>query len=120
MNKKETMSKVINTTCYEDYEKKLFRAVMRQMSASWDEIWEYPEDYRNASVGIGGFVYYSETEPFAKRNMVEIMQCLNDLEQDLGEPLKKDNDNLLNWLAWFALEHIIDKIMGYKEIGGEQ
>ena len=113
--KMKTMKSVINETCHEDYEGKLFRAVMRQLSATWDEVWEYPENFRTADAGVGGFTYYNETEPFARRNMVEIMQCLNEFEQELGEPLKKDNDNLLNWLAWFALEHIIDKVMVCKE-----
>jgi hypothetical protein len=109
------MKKVIDETCNSDGEKKLFRAVMRQMSPSWEEVWAYPMDYRDAGAGVGGFIYYSETEPFAKRNLVEILQALNDLEDDLGEPLKKDRDNPLNWYAWFALEHIIDKVVRFKE-----
>jgi len=112
---KPAMSKVINETCFEDYEKALFRAVMRQMSPSWDEVWNYPTDYRDASAGVGGFIYYSETEPFAKRNIENIVKVLNDFEQEIGEPLKKDNDNLMNWFAWFALETIIDRVMRYKE-----
>lgn len=108
------MKEVIEKTCWEDYQEKLFRAVVRQ-GPDWSEIWERPEDFRDAGAGVSGFIYYSDTEPFAKRNMVEIMQCLNDFEDEIGEPLKKDNDNLLNWLAWFALEHVIDKVMAYKE-----
>ena len=109
------MKDVIEATCNESAEGELFRAVMRQMGATWGEVWEYPEDYRDAGAGVSGFIYYSETKPFAKRNLENILLCLNDLEQDLGEPLKKNNDHLLNWYAWFSLEHIIDKIMMYKE-----
>lgn len=111
---KPTMKSVIEATCYEENEARLFRAVMRQMSATWDEVWGHPGYYRDAGAGVGGFIYYSDTEPFAKRNIKEILYCLNSFEDELGEPLKKDNQNLLNWYAWFALEHIIDKIMCYK------
>lgn len=113
------MKKVIEEVCNSDEEKKLFRAVIRQMSASWEEVWVHPMDYRDAGSGVGGFIYYCDTEPFAKRNLVEILQVLNEFEDDIGEPLKKDRDNLLNWYAWFALEYIIDRVMVYKEQGEE-
>ena len=109
------MKDVIDATCYDHEEKQLFRAVMRQMGATWDEVWEYPMDYRDAGAGVSGFIYHSETMPFAKRNIENILYCLNQFEDEIGEPLKKDNDNLLNWYAWFALEHIIDKVVCYKE-----
>jgi hypothetical protein len=110
------MKSAIEKTCFEEYEKNLFQAVMRQMGATWPEVWEYPMDYRDASAGVSGFTYYSETKPFAKRNIEDILACLNTFEDEIGEPLKKDNDNLLNWYAWFALEHIIDKIVCLKEV----
>lgn len=116
---KTAMKKVIEKTCYEYYEQALFRSVIRQMNPSWDEVWERPEDYRDAGAGVGGFIYYSETEKFAKNNIENIVRCLNDFEDELGEPLKKDNDNIMNWYAWFALEHVIDKVMVYKEGGHE-
>jgi len=114
MNKR--MKDVIEATCWDDESKALFRSVVRQVG-DWSEIWERPEDYRDAGAGVSGFIYYGDTEPFAKRNMVNILHCLNEFEQEIGEPLRKDNDNLLNWYAWFALEHIIDKVMAYKEGG---
>ena len=113
--KTQRMKDVVEATCSEQYERALFRAVVRQMGSTWNELWEHPEDFRDASAGISGFTYYSETEPFAKRNLENIVLCLNDFESEIGEPLKKDKDNLMNWYAWFALEHIIDRIMTYKE-----
>ena len=62
------MKDVIKKSCSSDYEKRLFRAVMRQLSASWSEAWANPRDYRDAGNGVGGFIYNGETEPFAKRN----------------------------------------------------
>lgn len=113
--KQPTMKQVIETTCQTEEEARLFRAVMRQMSAEWSDIWEYPENYRDAGLGVGGFIYYGETEIFAKRNMPDILAVLWDFEEEIGEPLKKDTDNPLNWLAWFALESIIQKVMDYKD-----
>ncbi len=108
------MKTVIAETCFSYNAEMLFRAVIRQFG-DWDRMWEYPNDYRDAGAGVSGFIYYSDTEPFAKRNIENILYCLNDFEDEMGEPLKKDNDNLLNWYAWFALEHIVDKVMRFKE-----
>ena len=111
-----TMKKVIEKTCWDNESRQLFKAVVRQVG-SWQDIWDAPEDFRDAGAGVSGFIYYTDTHKFAKKNIENILHCLNEFEDDLGEPLKKDNDNLLNWYAWFALEHIIDKIMVYKEGG---
>ena len=109
------MKDVIEETCSYEEEKSLFRAVMRQMGATWKEVWEHPYYYRTADAGVSGFISYNETEPFAKRNIINILFCLNVLEDEIGEPLHKDRDNLLNWYAWFALEHVIDKVIQAKE-----
>jgi len=93
----------------------LAKEVFNQMGASWKEFSEYPQDYRDASAGVNGFIYYSETEPFAKRNIELILEALNEFEEEIGEPLKKDNNNLLNWYAWFALEHVVGQVMDYVE-----
>lgn len=108
------MKTVIDKTCQDKREKALFRAVVRKVG-DWKEIWECPEDYRDASVGVPGFIYYSDTESFAERNLADILHCLNEMEQELGEPLEKDRENPMNWYAWFALEHIIHKVMAFKE-----
>ena len=107
------MQTVIDATCYEEHEKALFRAVVRQHGC-WSDIWSRPEDFRDASAGVPGFIYYTDTEPFAKRNIANIIPCLNELEHDVGI-LDKDYENVMNWYAWFALEHIVDKVMTYKE-----
>ena len=93
----------------------LAKKVLAQIEASWDEIIEHPEDYRDAGAGVSGFIYYNETEPFAKRNIELILKALAEFEDEIGEPLKKDNNNLLNWYAWFALENTIQEIIDFKE-----
>lgn len=109
-----TMKTVINTMCNSEEEEKMFRAVVKQFG-DWDSLFTYPEDCRDASAGVSGFIYYVDTEKFAKRQIVNILHVLNDFEEEIGEPLIKDNDNLLNWYAWFALEHTVQLIMDYKE-----
>lgn len=113
--KKISMKKVIEETCSEDYEAALFRAVIRQIGLPFQEIFNNPYDFRTASGGVSGFTYYRDTEPFARRNILNILECLWSFEDEIGEPLKKNDSNKLNWLAWFALEHMIDKIIVYKE-----
>ena len=88
---------------------RLAKAVFNQMGASWAKIKEYPMDYRDASAGVPGFIYYSETVPFAKRNMVEIARSINQFEQDCGilDKPTDDETQYFNWCAWFALEATI-------------
>ncbi len=116
---KPTMEEVRNETCYSDEEKNLFDAVMEQMGADWDELWKYPSDSRDASAGVSGFIYYTDTESFAEKNIRIILACLQTFEEECGI-LTKDKDNILNWYAWFALEHIIDKIVRFKEDYSEE
>jgi len=106
-----TIEEAAEKVCSTDHEKELFLAVIDQMSADWEEIIDRPTDFRDASTGVGGFIYYEDTERFAKDNMVNILLVLNDFEQETGGPLKKDANNLLNWYAWFALENAISKVM---------
>jgi hypothetical protein len=90
---------------------KLSKAVLKQLTASWWEIKERPEDFRNAQHGIGGFIYYNETEKFAKKNIVEILEVLEQFEEETCSFIKKD----LNNLAWFALENTIQEVMYFIE-----
>lgn len=96
----------------------LARRVLDQMGESWNNIIKYPEDFRDAGAGVSGFVYYSDTVPFSKRNLVLIMNALNDFENEIGSPLNKPTDDetaFYNWLAWFALENTIQEIIDFKE-----
>ena len=96
---------------------KLYRNVLKQMGIPWEEIVDHPMDYRDAGNGVSGFIYYTDTVKFAKRNLYEIIVLLNDLETDVGL-LKKDagdETRLMNWYAWLALESCISDIMNYLE-----
>lgn len=113
-----TMKTVIKNTCNDEFEAKLFRAVIRQFG-DWKQFFEYVEDYRDASAGISGFIYHSETEKFAKRQLLNITVALRTFEEEIGGPLTiKDDGNRLNWLAWFAVEYIAYKVETYKDTMG--
>lgn len=110
-----TKETVRNAMCASQEEAQLFDAVIEQAGGDWEEIYNSPEDYRDPSAGVPGFTYYSDTEPFAKENILNIIYVLQKFEQDCGV-LEKNIDDLLNWYAWYALEHIIQLIMDYKEM----
>lgn len=107
MKKSEVLKLVSN--------EELTKKVLRQIGEKFSFIWENLEDYRDASAGVSGFIYYNETEKFAKKNLQLIYSVLNDFEEEIGEPIKKDNNNILNWLSWFALEFVISELINIKE-----
>jgi len=111
---------------------KIIRAVVRQ-SGGWDSFTEMAEDITNHGVdgGFHGWIYHSDTVPFAKRNQAAIMGMAQDLAYDLGEPLYRmiggfnclkmaegdvaeaihnprsdDKVQVFNALAWFAAEEV--------------
>lgn len=93
---------------------KLTRAVLNQLGASWTELKERPLDYRTADSGVPGFVYYDETVPFAKRNYRAIIDRFHQFQHDTGgalKPPKGDDTQYYNWMAWFALETIVQELM---------
>jgi len=106
---------VKNEVCYTEEMRELFDAVIEQTGIDWDDIYEYPDNYRDAGGGVSGFIYYTETEKFFKENCLNILRVLEEFEQDIGEPLRKDTENLANWYSWFALEHVMQLILDYKE-----
>lgn len=68
---------------------KLQKAVIEQMGydvkKDKDEYLEVFKSLRNAADGYNGFIYYSETIDFWKKNKKEIIQHLKDLALELGE-----------------------------------
>ena len=111
---------------------KIILAVVRQ-SGGWDSFTEMAEDITNHGVGGGfhGWIYHSDTVPFAKRNKAAIMEMAQQMADDFGEPLyrmiggfnclkigegevaealynpRSDNKTqVFNALAWFAAEEV--------------
>jgi hypothetical protein len=63
----------------------LVRSVVRQMGG-WESFKESAPDITRHGIdgGYGGFIYYSETEPFAKRNRKEILEMASAQAKDFG------------------------------------
>jgi hypothetical protein len=120
---------------------KLAQAVVEQMGGkesflqSWEDIINH-----GISGGFYGFIYYSDTTDFAKRNirliremarqqaddfgmgMLEMIQGFNCLGKDfsldeIGEALfgGGDDDQILNALAWYAAEEVCHQYSVSKE-----
>ena len=100
---------------------KLAEKVFNQIGCGWHALIERAPDFRDASAGVSGFIYYSDTISFAKKNLVEILKAVQRFELEIGEPLKKsmdfddDDERFLNWYAWFALETVIDEVIRFTE-----
>jgi len=117
---------------------KLINAVKRQTGRDWNDFQDFLRNVASspcgAAGGFGGFIYYSETVEFWRRNRKIITERLNDLAFELGENTLqmvmsfgsvKDGDfsedeigralygrynSDLEWIynvfAWFALEEV--------------
>lgn len=116
---------------------KLIRAVVRQMGG-WEAFTQNAPDITRHGIdgGFSGFIYYAETEPFARRNRKEISEMASEQAKEFGvsvvEMIRnfgcfrhgakptddeigsalyagKDIDggmNILNALAWYAGEEV--------------
>ena len=116
---------------------KLARAVIRQMGG-WENFTQSAPDIANHGIdgGFCGFVYHSDTEPFAKRNRDLISELASGQAQELGYDSTfamirgfgcfkgdtltdcelmnalfrgrnpENGPNILNGLAWYAGEEV--------------
>lgn len=116
--------------------KELVEAVFDQLGMDFDDLCGNVNDYIDASVGVNGFIYYSETHSFAVENRDLIIDLLDEQAEEFGYSVeeivkgfgvfkgsldsddKKDLKNYLrgeeveqgavtNVLAWFALETVM-------------
>ena len=117
---------------------KLIKAVKRQYGYGWDDFQDYLKNVSNspcgAAGGFSGFIYYSETSDFWRRNRKIITEQLSELAFSLGENVlqmvmsfggikdgdfsedevgralygnyNSDLDQIYNVFAWFALEEV--------------
>jgi len=65
--------------------KKLQTAVLKQIGISLKEFKSSISDYRDASAGISGFIYYSDTHAFAMKNQSLIIELLEESADQMGE-----------------------------------
>nr|WP_314662065.1 hypothetical protein [uncultured Prevotella sp.] len=117
---------------------KLIKAVKRQYGYGWDDFQDYLKNVSNspygAAGGFSGFIYYSETSDFWRRNRKIITEQLSELAFSLGENMlqmvmsfrgvkdsdfsedevgcalygnyNSDLDQIYKVFAWFALEEV--------------
>ena len=96
----------------------LAEKVLKAGGVEWNTIKAYPEDYYAANTGaVTGMIYYSDTVPFAKKNLVLIMNALNEFEEECGSLDKPTDDETTyyNWCAWFAWENTMSEVLNYLE-----
>jgi len=129
--KKVTLSRLIERAG--NLPKSLVRAVVRQ-SGGWESFIEKAPDVSNhgASGGFSGWIYYTETGAFTRRNRKAIIEACESMSEDFGMSgpiefvrgfncLKDATEaevastlygsgegmtNVSNALAWFALEEV--------------
>lgn len=132
--KKPSLSALIEST---NIPASLVRAVVRQMGG-WESFTESAPDICRHGIdgGFNGFIYYTDTEPFAKRNLEAINELASGQAQELGSDSTlamirgfgcfrgdtlsdgelmralchgknpPDGPNILNALAWYAGEEV--------------
>ena len=126
--KKPSLANLIDST---NIPESLVRAVVRQMGG-WESFKESAPDITRHGIsgGYRGFLYYSETVPFAKRNRKAILEMARQQADDLGMGLVEmvkgfnclkgateteiveglagatDQTQVPNGLAWYAGEEV--------------
>lgn len=118
----------------------LVRAVLEQYGDE-EDFFERAEDSCDASGGVCGFIYYTDTLKFTEKNfaliirhatelaegigyddifiMVSQFGCINLTPQEVAEamynPESENHTEVYNALAWFALEEVANAAVTAKE-----
>ena len=97
----------------------LFKKVWKQSGLIFSDVKRYPHDFRNPSDGsVPGFIYFSDTEKFAKNNMDWILQIIAEYDKETGSNTiirAYEMGSPLNFLAWFAYESFIIELIDFLE-----
>ena len=118
MTTTNTTSKTLKSFFSNCSNPELFKKVWKQGGLIFDEIKECPNDFWTATTGsVPGMIYYADTCKFAKKNVWEILEQVQNFEEEIGQPLKKpiDVQQLQNWLTWFAWENMMSELISYLE-----
>lgn len=82
----------------------VLKAVYDLGGVEWEDLVNYTSDYFDPSSGVvGGLIYYSDTEPFAKKWHYEITEMMK--EWEVEKPL---NLNEMTWFAWGVMMSELD------------
>lgn len=63
----------------------LAKKVFDQIGLPWKELSSRPSDFRDASGGVTGFIYYSDTHEFTMKNRKLIQAALQETADEIGE-----------------------------------
>lgn len=112
----KTFKKFLNTySSNPELHEKVFNAG----GVDFREFKERPNDFYAVNTGsVGGMIYYEDTVRFARKNLVLIMNALNDFENECGLLPNKPTDDetqFYNWLTWFAWESMAGELISYLE-----
>lgn len=98
-------------------ETKLQNAILKQIGVSLKDFKENISDYQNASGGIPGFIYYSDTHKFALKNQ----SLINDLLQEQAEQIGEDVFTMISRFGVFRNGMDKDEKKDvYKFLGGNR
>ncbi len=59
---------------------------------------------------VSSLIYYEDTHTFYDKHYEEIEELRTEYESSTGESLKINND-LKNFLAWFAFEYVANELV---------
>lgn len=104
------------TQCSRPY---FFKKVWKQSGLRFSDVKRYPHDFRDPSSGsVPGFIYYHDTEKFAKNNMDWILQMFAELDIESGSNTlarAHETGTLLNFMSWFAYESFMIELIDFLE-----
>lgn len=104
------------TQCSRPY---FFKKVWKQSGLRFSDVKRYPHDFRGPSlVSVPGFIYYSDTENFAKNNMTYILSLIADFDEETGSNTivrAHETGSPLNFLSRFAYESFIIELIDFLE-----
>ena len=115
----QTEQKTLNAFFAQCSNPYLFKKVWKKSGLRYPDVKRYPNDFRDPSNGsVPGFIYYSDTEKFAKNNIDYILQIIAEFDEETGSNTivrAHETGSPLNFLAWFAYESFIIELIDFLE-----
>ena len=70
------------------------------------------------SAGVGGFIYYYETELFFDKHDEEVLDNINLMAQEYGIDFFKNFEFTKNNLTWLFVERVVNEFICFMEMNG--
>lgn len=141
----KSLKNYLEFTSSPEMAKAVFEQICGNQKDGFSKIYDNPEDYFNASVGISGFIYYKDTCKFAYENRDEILDLIDNICKEMGVNIFElvsgfgvfrndgfsdedqqdltlymrgkecENVTIPNVMAWLAVEHIAHDVEIFKQ-----